>query len=285
MRLGTRSGRSRFNGVPGRAMEQVKGEGRAEALGPLGHRQRSGRGWRSGAGPGAVRGGRAAVWGRPSSGGGEGVRAAAHRAGGEQCGEAGPRGAPGPLSVRRLTARRGGPGGRRQFGLSPTRGGKRGRGWAPEASREVALGLAEGGGGNTAGGAGRNGGGRGASVEAGGTGSTLGDSPAGRAGIADGEATRDLATVNLEECRDQGREYTGSSQLGEILLFCIWKGRNGRALSEGLISGGPTLPDAGKGRCRQSPWNGFHLYQCFTDVCAAPPFLLSFRFCVYVIRE
>lgn len=111
----------------------------------------------------------------------------------------------------------------------------------------------------------------------------LGKASTGRG--AGGEATRDLATVNLEECRDQGREYTGSSQLGEILLFCIWKGRNGRALSEGLISGGPTLPDAGKGRCRQSPWNGFHLYQCFTDVCAAPPFLLSFRFCVYVIRE
>lgn len=183
MRLGTRSGRSRFNGVPGRAMEQVKGEGRAEAPGPLGHRPRSGRGWRSGAGPGAVRGGRAAVWGRPSSGGGEGVRAAAHRAGGEQCGEAGLRGAPGPLSVRRLPARRGGPGGRREFGLSPTRGGKRGRVWAPEASREVALGSAEGGGGNTVGGAGRDGGGRGASVEAGGPGPHWGTSQLGERGL------------------------------------------------------------------------------------------------------
>lgn len=58
MRLGTRSGRSRFNGVPGRAMEQVKGEGRAEALGPLGDRPRPGREWRSGGGAGANRGGR-----------------------------------------------------------------------------------------------------------------------------------------------------------------------------------------------------------------------------------
>ncbi|KAF5915771.1 hypothetical protein HPG69_013721 [Diceros bicornis minor] len=33
VRLGTRSGRSRFNGVPCRAMEQVKGEGRAQARG------------------------------------------------------------------------------------------------------------------------------------------------------------------------------------------------------------------------------------------------------------
>lgn len=220
VRLGTRSGRSRFNGVPGRAMEQVKGEGRAEAPGPLGHRPRPSRGWRNGAGR-APSG--AAVWGRPSSGGGgERVRAAAHRAGGEQCSEAGPRGAPGPLSARRLPARRGGPDGRRQFGRSPARGGQRGRGWAPEASREVALGSAEGGGGDSGGGAGRDGGGRGASVEAGRTGSTLGGSPAERAGIPDGEAPRDLATVNLEECGERGREYTGSSQLGEILLLCIW---------------------------------------------------------------
>lgn len=76
----------------------------------------------------------------------------------------------------------------------------------------------------------------------------------------------------------RGREYAGSGQLGEILLFSIWKGRGGRAESEGLVSGGPaSLPDAGKGWCRQSPWSGFHLYQGFTDVCAAPPsFLFGF---------
>lgn len=37
----------------------------------------------------------------------------------------------------------------------------------------------------------------------------------------------------------RGREYAGSGQLGEILLFSIWKGRGGRAESEGLMSGGP----------------------------------------------
>lgn len=36
MRLGTRSGRIRFNGVPGQAMEQVKGEGRPGPRGSAG---------------------------------------------------------------------------------------------------------------------------------------------------------------------------------------------------------------------------------------------------------
>lgn len=36
MRLGTRSGRIRFNGVPGQAMEQVKGEGRPGPWGSAG---------------------------------------------------------------------------------------------------------------------------------------------------------------------------------------------------------------------------------------------------------
>ena len=48
MRLGTRSRRSLFNGVPDWAMEQVKGEGQAEARGRSGTRQ----GWAPGGGAG-----------------------------------------------------------------------------------------------------------------------------------------------------------------------------------------------------------------------------------------
>lgn len=64
VRLVTRSGRSRFNRVPGWAMEQVKGEGQAEARGSLPDRSRAGRGWRSGAGTGSWRGtgGSQAAW-------------------------------------------------------------------------------------------------------------------------------------------------------------------------------------------------------------------------------
>lgn len=183
VRLGTRSGRSRFNGVPGRAMEQVKGEGRPKAPGLLGHRLRPGRGWRSGAGRAPVG---AAVWGRPSSGRGEGVRAAAHRAGGEQCSEAG-RGQRRVHSAPAGSVRRaGGP-----ATVRPTSGPRREeRPWpGPEASREVALGSAEGAGGTCWG---RWEGWRwarrlGRGVR--GTASTPGYSPAGRAGTADGEAT------------------------------------------------------------------------------------------------
>lgn len=60
MRLGTRSGRIRFNGVPGQAMEQVKGEGRPGPRGSAG--LTAGRGEGPGAGPrGRGQGLRAAV--------------------------------------------------------------------------------------------------------------------------------------------------------------------------------------------------------------------------------
>lgn len=98
MRLGTRSGRIRFNGVPGQAMEQVKGEGRPEPRGSAG--LAAGRSERSGAGPrdlespvGHMRG----EWGAP-------VAPATRRAEREQARAAvGPRGfwMPGGLSPRR----------------------------------------------------------------------------------------------------------------------------------------------------------------------------------------
>lgn len=52
VRLGTRSGLSLFNGVPDPAMEQVKGEGQAEASGPLGDHSGTGRGQAVGEGAG-----------------------------------------------------------------------------------------------------------------------------------------------------------------------------------------------------------------------------------------
>lgn len=79
MRLGTRSGRSRFNGVPCPAMEQVKGEGRAEAPGPRRERPRPGRGGGRGGRPigaAAAAGGRAGgarPRGRPSAPGPRGA--------------------------------------------------------------------------------------------------------------------------------------------------------------------------------------------------------------------
>lgn len=66
MRLGTRSGRIRFNGVPDQAMEQVKGEGRPGPQGSAGLAEGRSEG------SGAVRRGR-----------GEGLRAAAGRVRGE----------------------------------------------------------------------------------------------------------------------------------------------------------------------------------------------------------
>lgn len=66
MRLGTRSGRIRFNGVPGQAMEQVKGEGRPGLRGSAG--LLAGKSEWSGAGP---------------RGRGAGVRAAVGRVRGE----------------------------------------------------------------------------------------------------------------------------------------------------------------------------------------------------------
>lgn len=59
---------------------------------------------------------------------------------GERWSEARPPGTLGSLNAGHLPTRRGGPGGRRQFGVSPALGGKRRRGWVPEASRKVAPG-------------------------------------------------------------------------------------------------------------------------------------------------
>lgn len=79
VQLGTRSRRSLFNGVPYRAMEQVKGEGQAEAPGPLEDPTRPGRGWRGGAGAQSGLGVRSWARDRSNSEGAEGVRAAAGR--------------------------------------------------------------------------------------------------------------------------------------------------------------------------------------------------------------
>lgn len=135
--------------------------------------------------------------------------------------------------------------------VRPKSNGKRGRGWAPEASWEVAL--------SSAGNAGTADGGRGASVEAGGPGSAP-------AGSGDGEEKPagtwpQLTWENAGSGDGNPLEVTGWGKY----YFSAY----GRTLREGLMSG------------RQSPWNGFHLYQCFTDVCAAPLFFFfSFLFCL-----
>lgn len=133
VRLGTRSRRSLFNGVPDRAMEQVKGEGRAEARGRSGTRQSRAVGGGAGRAPDCC--GRGGGRGRRNRGEGEGVRAAAGGRGARPGG--GERGvASVPVASQLGEMGRG----THRFGLSLARGGKRSRGWAPEASQDVGPG-------------------------------------------------------------------------------------------------------------------------------------------------
>ena len=114
-------------------MEQVKGEGRAAARGRSGTRQ----GWAAGGGAGRAPDccGRGGGRGRRSRGEGEGVRAAAGGRGVRPGG--GERGVASVLVASRLGEMGRGT---HQFGLSPARGGKKSRGWAPEASQDVGPG-------------------------------------------------------------------------------------------------------------------------------------------------
>jgi hypothetical protein len=180
VRLGTRSGRVRFNGVPGQAMEQVKGEGRRRPRASLetggGRPAAVGRG-----GVGAEPGGRLGP--RCAASGGQGVRAAA---GGREA----------VCSVALRRERPSSPGWARRVGSA--RGGKRGSGRAPEAFRvwpQARRGMcwrphAE------------AGGGLGARVS---TGEVSG---------WDGRALLVWATMNLEEARERERQCPERSRGG-----------------------------------------------------------------------